>query len=824
MKKIYLNGFCLCVLSILSVLCVSCKDDDDNAAPGTDREFMTMFICDNTRGKGSDYPYNCGLDGAYPHGNTIHLYWYGVNDCAGYQVQMALMPKVTGGSSAWASIQGTKDLIVDTILGPTVLDLLIPDLQYKTDYRFAIRALSKLDRNDPNDPNSFEHASNWYGHGNGRQWQEYLGIQTAERYATPTAVYVNQAETTEETMHVYLNSNLKDVGLGLTDADMEKLKVYVSAYNADTNPNKKFQLKDLKLSIDEDNLDKLSAYYENFNIDEDGNLGYQYLQVQPSPNNPNSSVGAKWKYYQITNEDRQRGYVVVDGLTANSVYVIDVIDPRVKVSIDAKYNTCTARSDGQPGEPILLSYDELYAQAESLPLPGDQEGIKRGDVFSLATEKYQAAPITPALYDFISNTNYAEGQTFLLEGGKTYYMDGNDITCKGFTLRTNPADVAQGKRARVICGIGKHSRYDQATNGEQWNGGPYSMFMFGRQPEAGEGGEIYMKKLAFYDIDFDNPEAFNYGDNVAGLGGITGNYFFNMYSNGMAVTLDSLVIENCTFKRLVRGFIREQGANYKVWNHVLIKNNLFFDCGFYNQGAGGYCWIHGSGQNVASNLYKDMKVIENTFYDCPFPSFFSEQSEIAWTSGAWYITFSNNTLINFNTRADGSVFKMRGLPNGSVFNVKNNLFVLCKQAGDQRVLAMWGADIRNTQTMADGSAGKVTLNFENNWSTNNDLTNGSIFSNNPWTATSNNFGKLVNDGNATLNGTLEVNVADISATELMEQPCPPHVAQTANDQHMHRADALDGTVSNSYNVNLYFKNTNNDIYNNNAGAARWRNK
>ena len=783
MKKI-LNYMMLILMVGTSAMMVSCKDSED-AVEGTDREFMTMFICDNTRGKGADYPYNCGLDGAYPHGNTIHLYWYGVKNCAGYQVQMALMPKVTGGANAWASIQGTSDLLVDTIVGPDVLDLVIKDLQYKTDYRFAIRALSKLDNNTTD----FSHASNWFGHGNGRQWQEYLGIQTSERYPTPTAIYVNQAETTEETMHVYLNSNVSEVGLNLnTDEDKDKLK----------------------------------AYYENFNIDETGNLGYQYLRVQPSPNNPNSTVGAKWSWYKITDEDRARGYVVVDGLTPNSVYVIDVIDPRVPVEVDAKYNTLTARSDGQPGEPILLSYDELYAQASSLSLP-DDETVKRDDVFALAKEKYQAAPISPTLYDFISNTNYAEGQTFLLEGGKTYYMDGNDITCKGFTLRTRPEDVAQGKRAKVICGIGKHSRYDQATNGEQWNGGPYSMFMFGRQPEAGEGGEIYMKKLAFYDIDFDNPEAFNYGDNKAGLGGATGNYFFNMYSNGMAVTLDSLVIENCTFKRLVRGFIREQGANYKVWNHVLIKNNQFFDCGYYNQGAGGYCWIHGSGQNVNSNLYKDMKVIENTFYDCPFPSFFAEQSEIAWTSGAWYITFSNNTLINFNTRADGSIFKMRGLPNGSVFNVKNNLIVLCKKSGDQRVLAQWGADIRNTQTQADGSAGKVTLNFENNWSTNNDLTNGSIFSANAWTATSNNFGKLVKDGNATLNGTLEVSVADISATELMESPCPPHVAATADDQNMHRADALDGTAK-DYNVNLYFKNTDNDIYKNNVGAARWRNK
>ena len=789
MKKI-LNSMMLLLLAGVSALTVSCKDDDNKASEATNREFMTMFIVDNTRGKGTDYPYNCGLDARYPHGNTVHLYWYGVDDCAGYQIQMALQPKVSGGSEAWAKIQGTSDLLLDTIVGPKVLDLLIPDLQYSTDYRFAIRCLSKLDNNTTD----FSHASNWYGHGNGRQWQEYVGIATNDRYPTPNAIYVNQAETTENTMHVYLNNTVNQ-SLGYAD--------------------------DATIT-DPDDLDKVEAYYENFNIDENGQLGYQILTVSPSPNNPNSTVGEKWKRYQITQADRERGYIVIDGLTANSVYVIDVIDPRVPVAIDAKYNTCTSRSDGKPGEPILLNHDELMAQAASLEIP-DQEK-SRTQVFALA-EQLDAAPITPTLRDFIENTNYAEGQTFMLEGGRTYYLDGNDITCKGFVLRTNPADVAQGKRARVICGIGKDDMYNQAVDGEQWNGCPYSMFTFGRQPEAGEGGEIYMKKLAFYDIDFDNPKCFNYGDQQAGLGSPTGNYFFNMFSNGMAISLDSLVIENCSFKRLVRGFIREQGVNYKIWRHVVIKNNLFMDCGYYNQGAGGYCWIDGSGNNNSSNLYEDMKVTENTFYDSPFPAFFKESTEVDWIAGTkWNITFANNTLINFNTRADGAIFKMRGLPNGSVFNVKNNLIILCKKAGDQRVLAQWGADIRNTQTQSDGSAGKVTLNFENNWSTNNDLTNGSIFSNTPWTSTSNNFGKLVKDGNATLNGTLEVEVANISATELMEQPCPPHVAQTASDQHMHRADALDGTANSEFNVNLFFKNTDNEIYKNNVGAARWRNK
>ena len=787
MKKILYNILLLLVAGT-SALLVSCKDDDDNgSSTNTNREFMTMFICDNTRGKGSDYPYNSGLDGQYPHGNTVHLYWYGVKDCAGYQIQMALQPKVSGGSEAWAKVQGTSDLLLDSIVGPDQLDMLIKDLQYSTRYSYAIRALSKLDRNIKGDQSSFEHASNWYGHGNGRQWQEYLQVETKLRYPTPGAIFVDESKTTETEMYVYLNRNIDDLGLDLT------------------NPTDK---------------EKLEAYYENFNIDDNGDLGYSILTVNPSPNNPNATVDAKWRRYEITEDDFKRGYIQVTGLQANSVYVIDVIDPRVKVAVDAKYNTLTKRSDGKPGPAITLLHADLLAQQNSAPLIGNDES--RATTFAQAAE-FDAAPLTPTLYDFISNTTYAEGQTYYLEGGKTYYIDGNDITCKGFTLATRPEDVAAGKRARVICGIGKNSKIYSGTNGEQRQGS-YTCFMFGRQPEAGEGGEIRMKKLAFYDIDFDCPTSYNYGDNAAGLGSVAGNYFFNMYPDGMAVSLDSLVIENCTFKRMIRGFIREQGANYKIWNHVLIKNNQFFDCGYYNQGAGGYCWIAGINK-PGSNLYKDMKVIENTFYDSPFPAFFSEENtDNQRDNGTWNITFSNNTLINFNTRANGAIFKMRQIPDGSVYNVENNLFILCKKDGDQRVLAMWGADIRDVQLKSDESAGQITLNFNNNWSTNNDLTNGQIFSGNAWTATSNNFGKLVKEQTAILNGTLEVQVANVSATELMEQPCPPHVATTANDQHMHRADALDGTANSIYNVNLYFKNTNNEIYQNKVGAARWRNK
>lgn len=812
MKKI-IYSLSLLYLASLSLLTVSCKDDDEGASSGTNRSFMTMFITDNTRGKGNDYPYNSGLDASFPHGNTIHLYWYGVKDCAGYQVQMALQPKVSNGSDAWASIQGTPDLLLDTIVGPNVLQLLVKDLQYSTDYRFAIRALSTKDDN----VTDFSHASNWYGHGNGRQWQEYFGVKTDDRYETPYAVYADQSKTTESTMHICINSNIKDFAKVFTNMTADA----VSQLESLTTFTKEDIIALVPGGIDSKDKDKLDSYYENFNIAEDGTFGFEYLQVKPSPNNPDSKVGAKWSYYKITDEDRQNGYIDIDGLTANSVYVIDVIDPNVAVAIDAKYNTCTTRSDGTPGDPILLSHETLMSTTQNTLNIDKDKNYRREDIFAMAAD-YNAAPISAVLYDFISNTSLAEGQTFLLEGGKTYYIDGNDITCKGFVLRTDPKDVAEGKRAKVICGIGKNSNVYSGTNGDQWQGS-YTMFMFGRQPEAGEGGEIYMKKLAFYDIDFDNPTALNYGDNAAGVGVVAGNYFFNMYSNGMAVTLDSLVIENCTFKRLVRGFIREQGANYKVWNHVLIKDNQFFDCGYYNQSAGGYPWIAGSGSNAESNLYKDFKCIQNTFYDSPFPSFFCEENTTARNAGAWNITFSNNTLINFNTRASGAIIKMRNLPHKSVYNIENNLFVLTKQEGDQRVLQMWGADIRETEVFEDGTVGVVTLNFHNNWSTNNDLTNGSIFSANQWNSTSNNFGKLVKENTAVLNGSLDVAVASVSATELFTSPCPPFKAQTANDRHMHRADALDGTAA-EFNVNLYYKNMDNEIVTNNVGDPRWLKK
>ena len=709
----------------------------------------------------------CTLEGL----NTIVLHWNPVDGASGYRVKMAQRDKVSaGGAAVW---DNADNLLVDQTLDANTTELRFPNLDYETDYRFAIQALS---------PRGEEYNSAWFGYGGPNRWFYYLDIMTNTRYAVPSVVQVT--DVTKTSVRVRLNRSIADYD----PYEQEEFREHFHFTDADQT----------LVRVD-------------------------YLTVKPGKGNPDAVVPVQYVKYVLTAEDLERGYVDVEGLSENTAYVFQAWDATIEAAVDACYNSVTRTTKGTPGPPILLSHADLMQQAAGLPIDGFSES--RTAVFARAAD-FDAAPISPALSSYMTSTQLAEGQVFYLEGGKTYYLDGNNPVYRGFTLATQPDDAAQGKRARVICGIGKSAYiYSQAANGEQWNGGPFAMFYLSRQPELGEEGNLEMETLAFHDIDFDNPLCYNYGDAQAGRGTASGNYFFNMWSNSMGFTLDSLVFENCTFKRFVRGFIREQGVNSKVWNHVLIKGNQFMDCGYYNQGAGGYAWIAGSGVNEASNLYKDMQVTENTFFDSPFPALFNETTELDWTGGPWNITFSNNTLVNLNTRGDGSIFKMRRLPDGSVFTVENNLIVLCKQEGDQRVLQQYGADVRNTQTLPNGQSGHVTLNFNNNWSTNNDLTNGQIFSGRPWSSTSStsrSFGWLVKDGTATLNGSLEVSAASISATDLMEQPCPPHVAQTAADPDMHRADALDGTATTEYNVNLFIKNTDNEIVKNQVGASRWR--
>ena len=52
---------------------------------------------------------------------------------------------VSNGADAWGTSAENGLLLLNTIVGPDVLDLVIKDQQYSTDFRFAIRVLSKKD-------------------------------------------------------------------------------------------------------------------------------------------------------------------------------------------------------------------------------------------------------------------------------------------------------------------------------------------------------------------------------------------------------------------------------------------------------------------------------------------------------------------------------------------------------------------------------------------------------------------------------------------------------------------------------------------------------
>lgn len=416
--------------------------------------------------------------------------------------------------------------------------------------------------------------------------------------------------------------------------------------------------------------------------------------------------------------------------------------------------------------------------------------------------RFNACYLTPTLTEFMEKASWPEGTTFLLEGGKTYYLDSNLSVTKGFKLATVPEDLAQGKRARVI----------RIPNSEEAASGfAYSFFILGRTLAEGESNALLtMDCISFESIDFDCPLAMNYGMATASSTNATGTYFINTYSTSVDFNLNTLSLKNCTFQHTIRGFLREQGPATRTIDHLLVEFCDFYNCGYYNNSVGGYGWFALQMSNIHANILKDFVMRESTIYDSPMPGlFYGTSTNLVWEDDCRYqITLENNTFINFNTRGS-LLFNLRSLPNGSVITCKNNLIVLTKNDSDDRTMAMGGVDVRMVGTKSDGTSGMVTLNFSNNWTTNNNLTNGSVFSTNAWNASRNSFGSLVTNGQATLNGELDVKVAPISATDLMVSPNPPY-ADAAN---MHSVDNLSG---------LYFKDFNNALVNNQVGASKWR--
>jgi hypothetical protein len=347
--------------------------------------------------------------------------------------------------------------------------------------------------------------------------------------------------------------------------------------------------------------------------------------------------------------------------------------------------------------------------------------------------------------------------------------------------------------------------------------------------------------------------ATNYGHAQEGIGGAIGNYFMNMYSNGMGSIVEEIRVKNCSFQNLVGGFYRVQ-ANYGVRIKNFIVDNVdFYNGGYYNDGGRRYNYFHANPEaNPTINIWENFIMRNCTIYDNPLGYLFNhnKNQDIDWPEDLHYnITLENNTFVNFNTCSAGNsmLFNLRWIPGGSSFTLKRNLFVLTRQPNDEmRTMVQAGCDIRTIN-----GSGLVSLDFEDNYSTNDNLTAtqrtigeetveiSEIFSN---TASAfgftgkNTFGAIPDEvitwGPAGRDG-LTVKVADISATDLMVQPNPPHILGDGTFNHYdHMEDGIDGTITNvdystrkgyvSGMVDLHFKNFDNVLVEKGIGAPKWR--
>lgn len=663
-----MKKFLLYTLTALAAVpFVSCKDEIDlspiDVVNDLDRMPMTLFRVEENTGKNETETYGCHC--VTEERNTIYLSWYGIEGAYGYEVRYGLRTGLTE-TEYW---DDPSRILEDIIISdPNQLDLYIKNLEYSTNYGFSIRTLSPkgvvngvVDKDSP-------YHSKWYGIGNQRQWADYYQCQTEERYPTPGVANFKDKDYTGFTV------------------------VFDLAY---------------KNSGDNKQNDFIGSYgtwdRQHFFIDENENYIAHTLVVKPSPTNPDAECPAKWHEYKLTAEDKEKGEVKIDGLSPNSVYVFYLVNDNVTVPVDAMYNQATVRTKGNPGEPIYLHHSTA---APDRNYPGffvggqfSQELYDQAVKIHEGSLAYDACRLDTVIANYTTNINLAEGQTFYLDGDKAYYFEGNPTICKGFIMETNPEDLAQGKRAKVYMG-GVRKEGTEVRSGN---------FMFGRPKESGEAdAPIAVENTEFRHIDFDCPLAGNFG-----AGAAQGNYFANMYSNGMAVTFDSFKVIDCTFQRMVRGFIRVQGSKTKVFKNITVDGCAFYNCGYYDNNGRGYAWFAGDGSSAKSNIYTDVVFTNNTIYDSPRTCMFTDNGkDLPWGDEvSYHLTFNNNTLINFSTRSAGrNIFDFKFIPSGSSITCENNLFVLAADDNDIRSLNFQGMSVQNIN-----GAGNILFAIRNNW-------------------------------------------------------------------------------------------------------------
>ncbi len=792
MKKILLYTFAL----LGTFATFSCSDDKAASyEESSDRLMTPVFRTNRTMSKGQTDPYLCQVIGR----NTIQLYWSQIKGAKGYQIKASYEQGVaTGDLEKW---NDPTMLALDTvILGEEQDQLLLEDLMFSKTYRFAIRALS--DRGE-------EHNSNWFGTGNLHQWTDMVYYDCLDKYKVP-AIISQKANITKESFDLYLDRSYSKSGN----------RTYTT-----------------------DEIQEFSEYYNTI-TDDSGNKCWEadYLVIEPAASNPDAKVPADFQYpgYKISDKFGSDGMATINvvGLDSNSVYNMYTYDAGVlkakmqkglsvqKALNYAQHNLdITVRTKGDPGDPIVFE-----------PAAQDTMMYQDGDTWKSISLPIAATSIQPKLEEFMKSNEYAENKVFYLRGGEVYFVRGGLQVFKGFKLATHPDDLAEGKpRAKVFL------YYPQVLDISGGTSPSPAFFMLSRMPEGSENPMITIDidKFELEDLDLAIPYARNIGD---GSKVVTNGYFMNMYSSGMGSVVEKISIKNCSFQGIVGGFYRVQ-AKYGVRiKNFIIDNADFYNGGYYSTSGRRYNWFHANPEaNPTINIWENFVMKNSTIFDNPLGYMFNhnKQQSVEWGNDLHYnITLENNTFVNLNTCNVGNsmIFNTRWIPGGSSYTVKRNLIVLTRDAADtERTMVQAGCDIRTIN-----GSGTVTLDFEDNYSTNDNLTEGQVFSN-PASAFSyeakNTFGAMdksyeVTWGSAGKEG-LVVTPAEISAKDLMVQPNPPHKFDPANVSHYdHQCDGIDGTVTNpdatirsdyqSGMVDLHFKNFDNVLVEKSVGAPKWR--
>ncbi len=760
-----MKKFIYAIACILALGITSCSDDDTNFSPADlDRMPRTMFRSENTtnvKPENDDY-----ASKVKPlTRNTVQLHWYGIEGAAGYEIRYAENLN-TGLIEDWSD--PTK-IVESFIVGPEVTHVDIPNLNYGTDYRFIIRTLS---------PKGEGHHSEWYGLGGGREWEDFHGIKTDDRYTTPGICGQKNKGYNEVTLTFQLP---------FVESDYSKSDLTETLEDGTPNPD---------------------FIKTRFDVDNNGNFVATTIVCKPAPFNPTAKMpdGFVNGIRALTDEEKAAGEVHITGLDENSGYYITLRnDARmftytnmsgevVSTDIDAEYNQVFVRTKGDPGEPIII--EPIVDPNDTIP----------------GAVEYNATRIDTIITNFVNSNEIAEGQVYYLRGGHNYYTTGNPLVQKGFTLATHPDDLAQGKRAVVFLG-GISLKGDAPVTGN---------WVLGKNKEAGDvDAPIEIGDVIFEGIDFQCPLARNFGE-----GGATGNYFANMYSGGLAVSFESFQLKNCTFQGFIRGFIRVQGPRYKVFKKMVIEDCLFYNQGYYDNNGRGYSWFAGDGNNAKSNLYNDFQMRRCTFYDSPRHALLSDNNkDLLWGDDIHFnIAIENCTFINFSTRSGSRyLFEFRFMPNDSKITFKNNLIVLAADSKDSRDLNMSACDFRNIAGEA-----RVTWDFKDNYSLGSrdaHMKDDGIFSSAAFSAKKNSVGDKWDWAPGLVSGDVNDLVVKTGATplradEFFTAPNPRYV-----DFNKATPNKLDHAAPENIFEALKVKNdakvTSHEIYQKRIGDPRW---